>query len=1202
MKFQKIFVLISMLFLTAGLFAQVPLDENGRLDYKKMTEADAMRILGDKFAPKFFKTLGDKTEIKESIISGNKITTIVFNYASICAPNRLTQVADLVWNGLGYGFEFGPLAAAEVMSDSGDVLHIVSDSFKDSDFGDSSPDDVKWGWLPKPGYADPDQGEIARLNSPDDNGDGKPDSWPARWYSEGAGKYVWPAFLGDQATAPDEEVYFVVDDYTNAEFNYYPFPSDRSKRGLGLDMQARIIQFNNPLAEDIMFLVYSITNASEKALGEVYFGMHGDPHVGGSADYSDDLAGFVDSEGFTLQPFDFPQRARNMVYAWDKDQTGVSGKKPGYFGWKFLESPSEAEDGIDNDQDGIIDESPFNSAGQYIDGVSIPLETGIADVAAYTAVYGAPKERFEGDEDGDWNPEKDDIGIDGIGPDSPNYPGPDFGEGDGIPSQGWYLDVNGDDIYNTGEPFNEERLDGYKWAGSEPQFGLRDISESDQIGLTSFHAAQYTNGLPNVPLNDPLMWEWLSAGKIDTAGQELLLSAGDNVFNFGTGPTRLAVGETQRFSMCILFGNNIADLILNAETSTKVLEADYRFAQPPTKPKLSVVPGDGKVTLYWDSSSEESVDPLTGEQDFMGYKIYRSRDHAFSDVFTITDGRGNSFLGEAFVNPITGEQAQWHIVIPDEDRSAYANGFHPVEYAGRAAKYYIGDPNDETGLVHEWVDSSVTNGITYYYAVVAFDGGSIEPGSELAPSETQAVILRDPITQELTFDTNTAEVTPGNLASGIVDAEAGTFGIPDVIYGNATGPVQIKILDSRAVPEAHTYAIDFINDTTYSVLDSTGITESFISDDTVFVALSHTNIKENSVTVKTLSGTTVSASDYIVSYEAGKIRGASAGSLPDGAEFSVSYSYYPVWESSRFGNSDANPSFSGMKIYVDNEALGLDLEESSFSDPDIDVNVGLTPASSTQKYPYPADWEIRWKDTESDENGDWTSVGDSVLSTGNQLLTAPFEIYVYELNESRSEIVEKEATYRVAEEPDTRNNGRWDWGERILLQPTGATGAEIAFEVKFVLPSDSVNANPDLPQDGDIYSVKTTRPFQTGDRYEFVTKAAEYKTENAKAELNEIYVVPNPYVAYSESEGPGSTAAKRGERELQFRNLPQTCTIRIYTITGDLVETIHKDDMSSIARWDLLSFEGQRIAYGVYIYHVDVPGVGEQLGRFAVIK
>jgi hypothetical protein len=83
---------------------------------------------------------------------------------------------------------------------------------------------------------------------------------------------------------------------------------------------------------------------------------------------------------------------------------------------------------------------------------------------------------------------------------------------------------------------------------------------------------------------------------------------------------------------------------------------------------------------------------------------------------------------------------------------------------------------------------------------------------------------------------------------------------------------------------------------------------------------------------------------------------------------------------------------------------------------------------------------------------------------------------------------------------------------------------------------------------------------------------------------------------------PGTSATRRGEYRLQFRNLPPRCTIRIYTIVGELVQTIQKDDYNSFADWDLLTNEGHRLAYGVYIFHVDVPDVGQKIGRFAVIK
>jgi len=40
---------------------------------------------------------------------------VVYNYGTITRPNTLSNVADLVWNRLGYGFEFTPLLAGRVI-------------------------------------------------------------------------------------------------------------------------------------------------------------------------------------------------------------------------------------------------------------------------------------------------------------------------------------------------------------------------------------------------------------------------------------------------------------------------------------------------------------------------------------------------------------------------------------------------------------------------------------------------------------------------------------------------------------------------------------------------------------------------------------------------------------------------------------------------------------------------------------------------------------------------------------------------------------------------------------------------------------------------------------------------------------------------------------------------------------------------------
>lgn len=1188
----KKYFLAIVLILLASTFVYSQNKTDG-LDIKKMTQADMERVFGDIYKPnKIYKTAGDPREIKEVIIHGNKITTVVFNYGSICKPNYQGGIADLVWKGLGYGFEFGPLAAGEVKGNTkwgavDTVLHIVDDSFILTGQGSYSPDGtLKWGWLPKPGYSDPNQKAIATLSSPDKNGDGKPDSWPDRWYSPGAGKYIWPAFLGDQATAPDEEVYYMMDDYTNLQQDgYFPFLNDTTKRGLGLDCEVRMFQFNNPLAENILFLVYQITNVSDKKINKIYFGMHGDPHVGGSADYADDRAFFIPPAGELADPY--PQRARSMVYAWDDDGKGTGGLTPGYFGWKFLESPTNSADLKDNDDDGITDESPVNGAGTYVDGVTTPLTTGISNVTKYTAIYGAPKARWTGDENGNWDPTNDDVGIDGIGPDSPNYPGPDYGEADGKPSQAWYSDQNGDNKYEVGEPISDEKIPGYKWAGSEPNFGMRDVAESDQIGLTSFHAAIYQNSGINVPKNAIQMWDWLSSDTID-ANQALLKAPGDNIFNFGTGPMVLDRGESQRFSMAILFGSNLSDLVLTAQTSTMVLEANYRFSQPPLKPIVKAVPYDRKVILYWDSRAESSVDPLTKKKDFQGYKIYRSRDYTFADVFTITDGNGVPFLGQPMVDR-NGKRAQFDLIDS-------LSGFAPVEYGGRAVKYYLGD---NTGIVHQYKDSTVLNGVTYYYAVVAYDGGSNEPGRMIAPTETQCAIAKDPLTGKLTFDFNTVAVTPNAIPLGYTPAIAGVEGQPVLTKGISTGKIEFRVLDNLAVEEK-TYKLNFVDSVTYRVLDSTGIAESFNSKDTVFVSFQNSNIQPESFQLFDVGNNLVDPSKYVLNAGAGKIKGKNKGNLVLGQKYIAKYRYYPVSNSKLVAGEDGNPSFNGTKVFVTNDKLIIDSAACGFKAPTTTnwvVQYTITPAVGGTKKPYRSDYEVRFNDLDTLADGTWAHPADTVTSsrTNAKKVVCPFVVW---------NISENVKAKYIIYEAKNANSGKWDLNKAIVIMPqdAGPKDLTVSYQIGFVTLPDSLKIKPVPPKSGDVYVFKTFKPFATGDEYTITEKPAKFESGIASSSLDKIYAVPNPYVAYSLTENPGRTSEKRGDRDLQFRNLPSKCTIRLFTLTGELVQTIYKDYMTSYASWDLLSNEGQRVAYGIYIYHVDAPGVGEKIGRIAVIK
>lgn len=50
----------------------------------------------------------------------------------------------------------------------------------------------------------------------------------------------------------------------------------------------------------------------------------------------------------------------------------------------------------------------------------------------------------------------------------------------------------------------------------------------------------------------------------------------------------------------------------------------YILPAPPRAPRTKVVPGDRRLTIYWNDASEGSLDLLTNRKNFEGYRVYRS--------------------------------------------------------------------------------------------------------------------------------------------------------------------------------------------------------------------------------------------------------------------------------------------------------------------------------------------------------------------------------------------------------------------------------------------------------------------------------------------------------------------------------------------------------------------------------------------------
>lgn len=250
---------------------------------------------------------GSSGEIRETKISANDIKTVIFNYGSINKPNYLGNLFDFTYNGLGYLFEFGPVVGTKVRNSSGDSIIIFSDPMVLSSQGDYNPDGtVKWGWLPRPGYANPNSSSIARKTDPQ--------SWPAAWS-------IWPT--DSVLSGATEELYYVMDDFTNREFSFFPHAQDTSIRGLGLSCKVRIFQFGGRLSKSVI-IKYTVKNEGTAALSNIWFSFFGDPHVGGPGDYIDDNFYFSYDQYSERFPY-----SGGLISFMDLDGKGDGGLKTG---------------------------------------------------------------------------------------------------------------------------------------------------------------------------------------------------------------------------------------------------------------------------------------------------------------------------------------------------------------------------------------------------------------------------------------------------------------------------------------------------------------------------------------------------------------------------------------------------------------------------------------------------------------------------------------------------------------------------------------------------------------------------------------------------------------------------------------------------------------------------------------------------------
>lgn len=119
--------------------------------------------------------------------------------------------------------------------------------------------------------------------------------------------------------------------------------------------------------------------------------------------------------------------------------------------------------------------------------------------------------------------------------------------------------------------------------------------------------------------------------------------------------------------------------------------------------------------------------------------------------------------------------------------------------------------------------------------------------------------------------------------------------------------------------------------------------------------------------------------------------------------------------------------------------------------------------------------------------------------------------------------------------------------------------------------------------DGSTNVVNPGIPLRSSKYYTMSNREA-FLTRPAGTNLSQIRIVPNPYNIKARELQFGLDTPDR----LAFYELPPICTIRIFTETGDLIETIEHTDGSGDELWHSLTSSRQLVVSGLYIAHFEV--------------
>ncbi len=132
---------------------------------------------------------------------------------------------------------------------------------------------------------------------------------------------------------------------------------------------------------------------------------------------------------------------------------------------------------------------------------------------------------------------------------------------------------------------------------------------------------------------------------------------------------------------------------------------------------------------------------------------------------------------------------------------------------------------------------------------------------------------------------------------------------------------------------------------------------------------------------------------------------------------------------------------------------------------------------------------------------------------------------------------------------------------------------------------------------GDEFLIRANHVNSPADAFTFTAPAVTYDAAVAKDDVDRITVFPNPYYGINTEE------LNKYNRFVIFSHLPQEAVLRIFNLAGVQVREIRKNSATQFERWDLANESGLPVGSGLYIVHIDMPGLGvTKILKLAVVQ